>query len=204
MNGEGQMKFLRRGTIFLLVTMFGYLAHLVPAFSRTHAAKTETITQQSSAERDGQHDFDFNFGTWKTHITRLQHPLTGSKTWIKLEGTVTVRPVWSGRAQLEEIEADGPNGHWEGMTLFLYNPQSHQWSQSFIDSAAGTLSGSSIGKFKDGRGELFSQDTLNGRSILVRGTWSEITPTSHRYEEAYSDDGAKTWEPVFIANLTKE
>ena len=198
------MKFLRRGTIFLLVTMFGYLAHLVPAFSRTHAAKTETITQQSSAERDGQHDFDFNFGTWKTHIRRLQHPLTGSTTWTEMDGTVVVRKVWDGRAQLEEVEADGPNGHFEDLALFLYNPESRQWSFSFANVKSGTLSQPSVGEFKNGRGEFFDQETFNGRMILVRIIWSDITPDSHRFEQSFSDDGGKSWEPNMIAMLTRE
>jgi hypothetical protein len=198
------MKFLRRGAIFLLVTMFGYLAHLVPAFSRTHAAKTETITQQSSAERDGQHDFDFNFGTWKTHIRRLQHPLTGSTTWTEMDGTVVVRKVWDGRAQLEEVEADGPNGHFEDLALFLYNPESRQWSFSFANVKSGTLSQPSVGEFKNGRGEFFDQETFNGRMILVRIIWSDITPDSHRFEQSFSDDGGKSWEPNMIAMLTRE
>ena len=198
------MKFLRRGAIFLLVTMFGYLAHLVPAFSRTHAAKTETITQQSSAERDGQHDFDFNFGTWKTHIRRLQHPLTGSTTWTEMDGTVVVRKVWDGRAQLEEVEADGPNGHFEDLALFLYNPESRQWSFSFANVKSGTLSQPSVGEFKNGRGEFFDQETFNGRMVLVRIIWSDITPDSHRFEQSFSDDGGKSWEPNMIAMLTRE
>ncbi|MEA3141177.1 MAG: hypothetical protein QOK23_3346 [Gammaproteobacteria bacterium] len=154
--------------------------------------------------RDGQHDFDFNVGAWKTQIKRLVHPLSGSTEYIELNGTVTVRKVWDGRAQLEEIETDGPNGHWEGMTMFLYNPQSHQWNQTFANSKTGVLNRPLVGTFKDGRGELFSQDSLNDRSILVRGVWSDITPNSHRFEEAYSDDGGKTWEPVFIAMLTRD
>jgi hypothetical protein len=155
------------------------------------------------AVRDGQHDFDFNIGAWKTHIRRILDPLSGSAKSIELNGTVTVRKVWDGRAQLEEIEADGPNGHWEGLTLFLYNPKAHQWSQSFIDSKMGVLTTPLIGEFKDGRGELFSQDTSNDRSILVRAVWSEITPDSHHFEESYSDDGGKTWAPAFIADLTR-
>jgi hypothetical protein len=153
---------------------------------------------------DGQHDFDFAHGSWKTHIRRLQHPLTGSNKWVELNGTVVVRKVWGGRANLEEIEADGPDGHFEGLTLFLYNPQSHQWSQTFASSSDGTLEQPAIGEFKQGRGELFDQETFNGRTILVRGTWSDITPNAHRFEQAYSDDGGKTWEPNFIANLTRE
>ena len=89
--------------------------------------------QSSSRERDGQHDFDFHFGNWKTHISRLDHPLTGSTTWLKYEGTLAARKVWGGRAQLEELEADGPAGHMEDALWFLYNPQSHQWSLN-VDS----------------------------------------------------------------------
>jgi hypothetical protein len=161
-------------------------------------------TQSPQEAREGQHDFDFNFGTWKTHIKRILDPLLGSAKSIELNGTVTVRRVWDGRAQLEEIEADGPNGHWEGMTLFLYNPQAHQWSQSFVNSKSGALNSPLIGAFKDGRGELFASDTFNGRAILVRAVWSEIKPDSHHFEESYSDDGGRTWTPAFIASLTRE
>jgi len=158
----------------------------------------------AAGARDGAHDFDFNLGVWKTHITRRLHPLSASSDSIELTGTVSVRKVWNGRAQLEEIEADGPRGHWQALTLFLYNPQAHQWTQSFSNSADGTFAGSLIGSFRDGHGELYAQDTVDGRTILVRGTWSGIKATSHKYEEDYSGDGGKTWQPAFIATLTKE
>jgi hypothetical protein len=162
-----------------------------------------TVATTASAERDGSHDFDFDFGVWTTHITRRVHPLTGSDESMQLTGTVTVRKVWQGKAALEEIEADGPKGHWEGMSVFLYDPHAHQWSQTFVGSARGTFTGGLIGSFHDGRGELYSTDTVDGRAILVRGTWSDIKPTSHRYQEAYSTDGGKTWEIQFTADLTK-
>jgi len=153
--------------------------------------------------RDGAHDFDFNVGVWHTQIKRVLDPLSGGTHFMELNGTVTVRKVWDGRAQLEEIEADGPKGHWEGMTLFLYNPQAHQWNQSFIGSNSGELASPLVGEFKDGRGELFAADTYKDRSILVRGVWSDIKPESHRYEESYSEDGGRTWAPAFIGNLTR-
>jgi hypothetical protein len=167
-------------------------------------AQVTADAQQAAPARDGQHDFDFNIGVWHTHIKRILDPLSGSTKSMELNGTVTVRKVWDGRAQLEEIEAEGPNGHWEGLTLFLYNPQSHQWSQSFIDSKMASLSSPLIGAFKDGRGELFAQDTFHDKSILLRGVWSNIAPDSHRYEESYSNDGGKTWAAAFIAELKRE
>ena len=164
--------------------------------------------QQSSVaavaeRRDGQHDFDFNIGTWNTHIQRLQKPLSGSTSWVQLNGTVTVRPIWGGRAQYEEIEADGATGHFEGMTLFLYNPESHQWTQTYASSRAGSLNPSLTGGFKDGRGELFGVDQYGGRAILVRTVWSDIKPDSHHFEQSFSEDGGKTWEPNFVATLTR-
>jgi hypothetical protein len=157
----------------------------------------------ATSEQNGQHDFDFDIGVWQTHIKRVIDPLSGSADSIELTGTVTVRKVWNGRAQLEEIEADGPKGHWQGLSLFLYNPEARQWSQAFSNSNAGTLAPPFIGSFKNGRGELFAQDTYHNRSILVRAVWSEIKPDSHRYEEWFSDDGGRTWALSFTANKTR-
>lgn len=61
-----------------------------------------------------------------------------------------------------------------------------------------------IGSFKNGQGELFQQDTFNDKSVLVRGVWSVLTPNTHSYTEAYSDDGGKSWRAAFIAHLTRE
>jgi len=159
--------------------------------------------QHTPTERDGQHDFDFEIGTWKTHLKRLLHPLTGSTTWVEYEGTSVVRKVWNGRANLLELEADGPGGHFEGLNLRLYNPQSHQWSLNFANSNGGTLSQPTIGEFKNGRGEFFDQESFNGSAILVRFVISDITPDSCRFEQAFSDDGGRTWEVNWIATDTR-
>jgi len=196
---------LKKSKSLLKITTLAFvlIAGIVPLNGFAQNSKPDTTIQDSADNRDGQHDFDFNIGTWKTHIMRLQHPLSGSTTWIKLEGTVTTRKLWDGRAQIEEIEADGTNGHWEGMTLFLYDPQSRQWSQTFANSTGGTLEPPIIGGFRHGRGEFYGQDTFNGRSILTRGIWSGIAPNTHKFEQAFSTDGGKTWETNFTAMLER-
>jgi len=159
--------------------------------------------KNASTEHDGQHDFDFEIGTWKTHLWRLVDPLTGSTKWVEYEGTSIVRKIWDGRGNLVELVADGRGGHFEGLNLRLYNPQSRQWSLNFASSKSGTLSPPTIGEFKDGHGEFFSQETLNDRAILVRFVISDITPDSCRFEQAFSDDGGKTWEVNWIAIDTR-
>jgi len=181
---------------------------IIASWSLCGAAQQNSAGVENKSEitpaHDGQHDFDFMFGSWRSHISRLQHPLTGSKSWIQMTGTTVVRKVWNGHALLAEIEADGPNGHRQGLTLFLYNPQAHQWNVYFSNGNDGTVGVPAVGEFKNGRGEFYNQDTNDGKTILVRIVWSNITPTSHRFEQSFSDDGGKTWERNFVADLTKD
>jgi hypothetical protein len=196
----------------IALTIFGGLGAIAGASWAQAADATATPSSPTAsstpdaqtAVRDGQHDFDFNLGVWRTHIRRVLDPWSGGTHSMEMNGTVSVRKVWNGRAWLEEIEADGPKGHWEGMTLFVYNPEAHQWSQNFVDSQSGVVTSPLIGEFKNGRGELFAQDIRGGRTILIRAVWSDITPDAHHFEESYSDDGGKSWAPVFIASLTRE
>jgi len=155
------------------------------------------------AQRDGQHDFDFEIGTWKTHLRRLQRPLSGSTTWVEYEGTSVVSKVLDGRANLVELKVDGPAGRIEGLSLRLYNPQSRQWSLNFANINSGTLTPPTIGEFKDGRGEFYNQDTYNNRAILVRFVIIKITPDQYRFEQSFSDDFGKTWELNWIAVDTR-
>lgn len=154
--------------------------------------------------RDGQHDFDFDVGVWHSQIKRFVDPFASDSASIELAGTVTVRNVWGGKAQLEEMELDGPRGHWEGLSLLLYNPGTHQWSQTFANSSAGTLSTSNVGELRDGKLVLIGQDNNSyPMPILVRAVWTDIQPDSHRYIESYSKDGGTTWVTSFTANLTR-
>ncbi len=183
----------------------GFLAGTINCatlFALPTPATAETVPPPAAAQAIS-HDFDFNVGVWRTHIKRVLEPLSGSDKSVELNGTVTVRNVWDGRAQIEKIEADGPQTRLEGTTLFLYNPTAHQWSQTFASSKTGILELPLIGAFQNGRGELFCQDTVDGRSVLVRGVWSDIAADSHHFEISYSDDGGKSWVPAFIANLTR-
>jgi hypothetical protein len=176
-------------------------AIFVPIGASAQSASTPQIPQPQL--RDGEHDFDFEIGNWKTHLRRLLHPLSGSTTWVEYDGMTVVRKVWEGRANLVELVADGPAGHFEGLNLRLYNPESHQWSLNFANSRGGTIGVPTIGEFKNGRGEFYDQETLNGRAILVRFVVSDITADSCHFEQAFSDDGGKTWEVNWIANDTR-
>ena len=197
------MAALKHVRTYLLVCSLVVVLLPLHGLAQQNSAASGSSLQPTSTERDGQHDFDFEIGTWKTHLRRLVPPLTGSTTWVEYEGTTVVRKVWNGRANLIELEADGPEGHFEGLNLRLYNSESPQWSLNFANSNGGGMGQPSIGEFKNGRGEFFDQETLNGRGIFVRFVISDITPDSCRFEQAFSEDGGKTWEVNWIATDTR-
>ena len=155
--------------------------------------------------RDGQRDFDFLIGKWKYHLRRLENPLTGSTPpkWIEFDGTGECRAIWNGKAQLDTLDVNGPSGHIEGLTLRLYNPESRQWSLYWSNAAKGTVDIPTVGSFADGRGEFYDQETLNGRAILVRFLILPVSADTIRFEQAYSDDGGKTWELNWVALDTR-
>jgi hypothetical protein len=183
---------------YLMVCSLVVFLQPLPGFAQENSDLSRT-----SAQRDGQHDFDFEVGTWKIHLRRLLHPLTGSNQWIEFDGTSVTRKVWDGRAFLEEFETDGPTGHIEGMTLRLYNPESYQWSLYWANSKDGNLGQPMIGQFKNGRGEFYDQEAFNGKTIFVRYVWSDITPNSAHFEQSFSNDGGKTWEVNWITDQTR-
>jgi hypothetical protein len=155
--------------------------------------------------RDGARDFDWEVGTWKTHLKRLVAPLTGSNKWTEYEGTTVVRKVWGGAANILELVADGPAGHFEGLSLRMYSPQSHQWYLNFANRKVGTFSVPTVGEFKeDGHGEFFDQeDGGNGRLVLVKFVITPTPPSSCKFEQSFSEDGGKTWELNWVAVDTR-
>ena len=89
------MTSLQRIGSYLLFTVSGCLLQTSFAFSQT-APPAGTTSQQAVVHPDGQHDFDFELGSWKIHLKRLLHPLTGSNTWVEFDGTSVTRKVWVG------------------------------------------------------------------------------------------------------------
>lgn len=185
----------------LCVVLVASIGAFAPAM---RAVAKPAAPPKNSADQDGQHDFDFQIGRWKSQVSRLLHPLTGSTTWVQYRGISVAHTIWNGHANLVELEADGPAGHLEVLCLRLYNPQTRQWTLNYADGVDGKLDPPLFGGFKDGRGEFFGQDkTSDGRVVSVRHTWSEITANSCRFEQAFSIDGGKTWEVNFVENFTR-
>lgn len=176
-------------------------------FALTATAQAQSGGRSSQAEtgqtRDGQRDFDWEIGTWKTHLRRLSQPLSGATEWIEYTGTSVVSKVLDGKANLVELDAQGSGGRIEGMNLRLYNPATRQWSLYYASARGGTITPPVTGSFENGRGEFYGLETYDGKPIFVRFVISVIAPDSAEFEQAFSADGGKTWEVNWIAVDTR-
>ena len=164
-------------------------------------------SSETVAVRDGQRDFDFAHGSWRVGLRRLTKPLTGSAEWVEYEGTSVCRPVWDGRANLDEFRVHAPStgATIDGLTLRLYNTDTGEWSLYWANAANGALAmPPTVGRFASPeRGEFYDDEVWEGQPIRVRFTWSDITPASAHFEQAFSTDGGATWETNWVSAQTR-
>lgn len=172
---------------------------LAPAAVGSAPALSAPTASDLSVSTDGQQDFDWELGSWRSDVRVLADPLSGSEEWLRFSGTSDVRPLMDGRANVVELDISGEAGRIEGLNVRLYEPQAERWSSTFVNMRDGLLTSSVYGGFDDGVGEFYGKDQLDGRPIEVRFLIFRLGPDKARFEQAFSDDGGATWETNWIS-----
>jgi hypothetical protein len=149
---------------------------------------------------DGARGFDFLHGRWKVASRRLVERLAGSDEWQEFQGTAVCRPFLGGAANVDEISF--PTLGLIGMSVRLFDHETQRWSIHWASSLSGRLDPPVVGGFLNGRGEFYGEDVEGGRPVRVHFIWSEITPESARWEQAFSLDG-ETWETNWVMEFTR-
>ncbi|WP_211240100.1 hypothetical protein [Promicromonospora kroppenstedtii] len=169
------------------------------AFFATTAAG-DASPHPTPAVVDGQRDFDWEIGTWRSSVRVLADPLSESPDeWLEFSGTSIVRPLSEGRANVVELEVSGPDGRIDALNLRLYEPQAQRWSLTFVNMRDGLLTPAVYGGFHDGVGTFYGDDHLGDRPIKVRFLITRVSKGEARFEQAFSADDGATWETNWIA-----
>jgi hypothetical protein len=187
---------------FILATaLLAALAVVQPAY-----ATQDTPKAIEKADMSGVHDFDFLVGSWRVHHRRLKERLLDNHEWVEFEGTCTMRKLLDGAGNVDDNMLAIPSGTYRGVGLRSYDPKTAQWSIWWLDgrNPAGDLDPPVRGRFENGVGSFYSDDMLRGKKIKVRYRWSEITPTSAHWDQAYSPDDGKTWETNWTMVFARE
>jgi hypothetical protein len=155
--------------------------------------------------RDGRHDFDLRFGDWRVQHRRLKERLANSHEWIEFDGTLSMRPLMGGLANVSDNVFNMPGGTYRGVSLRAYDPATGQWAVWWLDgrNPLGELDPPVKGRFENGAATFYGTDTFKGKPVRVRIMWSHVTATSARWEQAYSADGGETWETNWVSDFTR-
>jgi hypothetical protein len=158
-------------------------------------------TAKGSMDRTGPHGFDFEIGSWRVHH-RVKRP-TGE--WMEFEGTSEMRLLMDGSANVEDNIFNKQSGVTRGVAFRAFDAKSGEWAIWWIDSRDphGALDPPVKGRFENGVGTFYSDSVVNGQATRTRFIWSKITPTSARWEQAYSIDAGKTWDTNWIMEFTR-
>ena len=157
-------------------------------------ASSTTVPAEARTE-DGRHDFDFFAGRWKVAHRRLRRRLVGDTAWDEFAGTCETRALIGGLGNVDDNVLELPAGTYRAATLRLFNPGTGLWSIWWVDARHPALEPPVHGRFESGVGTFFGDDTFEDRPIRVRFIWSEITERSARWDQAFSADGGKSFEP---------
>jgi len=145
-------------------------------------------------------DFDFLVGSWNVHNRRLLKRLVGSDEWVEFTVPATNWGLFDGMANVDEMSL--PDGT-KGLTLRLLDRATGNWSLYWASSESGRLFPPVVGRFADGRGVFYGDDTEAGTPVRVRFVWSDMTPNSARWEQAFSVDGGASWEVNWVMRFSR-
>lgn len=155
-------------------------------------------------ERTVSSDFDFWMGKWNVWNRRLAHRLAGSDEWDEFPAKVAARPLPGGLGN-EDVFCTPYGGGFIGMSFRFFDPETGLWSIYWADSRRpGLLDPPVVGSFSGGVGVFEGEDTLRGRPIRVRFTWSGVATPAPRWEQAFSGDGGETWETNWVMDFSRE
>jgi hypothetical protein len=155
-------------------------------------------------QSDGRRDFDFLHGAWRIHNRRLARRLQGSTEWDEFEATCECAPVIGGCGNVDHFHATFPDGNpIEGMSVRIFDPRTRSWSIYWADNRVCRLLPPVVGRFQGGGGDFYGDDVCDGQLVRVVFHWSDVTPTSARWEQAFSTDDGKTWESNWVMTFTR-
>jgi hypothetical protein len=154
-----------------------------------------TDLENSDALPSGANDFDFIIGHWQVHHRRLKERLVGCTDWVEFKGTSSTRKILGGFGNLEDNLLELPEGAYLAVAMRSFDPATQTWAIWWLDGRnPHQLDVPVVGRFEHGIGLFHADDTLGGRPIRVRFTWSSRDADTARWEQAFSDDDGDTWE----------
>jgi len=144
-------------------------------------------------------DFDFQQGRWQVRHRRLKARLSGCTEWEEFAGTCEQRPILGGNGNIEDNLLHFPAGDYRAVALRSFDPATATWAIWWLDDRnPHTLDIPVIGRFENGIGTFYADETHEGRPVRMRFLWLDTDTETPRWEQALSEDGGVSWETNWV------
>jgi hypothetical protein len=173
--------------MFLLVLLLS----LVVFYTRAALAQqsNQPAAQTPACAQPEHRQFDFWIGEWNL-------------TWGKdSRGTNSISFALDRCVVVENFDG-APSIPLKGMSVSTFNARSGKWQQTWVDNQGGYLD--FVGEFKDGRMVLQRKAMLNGKEIMQRMVFYNITKDQLDWNWERSQDEGKTWQPLWQIHYTRK
>lgn len=130
--------------------------------------------------------FDFWVGDWDIYWY--------GKDSVKEYGENHVKKILGDKVLLEEFRiTKGANAGFEGKSWSVFNKNTSQWSQTWVDNSQAYLD---FKGRREGQNRMFEREAVkkDGSKILQRMVFSNVTPYNFTWDWESSADGGKTWK----------
>jgi len=175
------------------------------AASPVHASADASTSAARAEDLSGIDDFAFEVGNWRVRHRVLKVQPDGTRQWLEYDGTSRNHEIMDGQINVEDNVFHTPDGMRRGVAIRSYDRSSGNWAIWWIDGRYphGAMDPPMIGRFIDGVGTFYCDTVADGKPMRTRFIWSHITPTSARWEQAYSYDAGKAWEVNWIMTFER-
>jgi hypothetical protein len=159
---------------------------------------------QAEGAADSAGDFDFLLGDWQVKHRRLKERLVGSQEWEEYAGTTHCQAILGGIANFNDSIVHRSGATYRSLGLRAFDAKTDAWTDWSLDGRNPTqVTVDGVGRFVNGIGTFFADDTFAGKPIRIRGTFTPVSASSARWEQAFSADGGRTWETNYIMLYTR-
>jgi hypothetical protein len=148
-------------------------------------------------------DFDFLAGTWDVE----HHRLVAATDWATTgDSRAAAYRYLDGGVSLDETTF--PTSGASGMSVRVFVTERDEWEIRWVSSGDGLVGPPVAGRFEDGPDGRYcrlvgDEVPRDGRPTRMTYEWDRITPTSARWQQAYSFDGEQTWEKNWEMRFTR-
>jgi hypothetical protein len=139
----------------------------------------------AASETSSKNDFDYLVGSWNIRNRTLKEPLVGSNKWDEFDATQEFRQILLGLGNFDIFHTEFDGKPFEGLTVRLFDPQTHLWTIYWADSNAVKLDSGKVGSFDGDVGEFFGREVVANKDVIVKFHWDKRNPKAPIYSRRF-------------------